>query len=156
MILTNNSFDSVSHWINTIRNVDILQNKHCTDLFDQNGYHLTLAEQSYADVNGYNQIVRRHETVIRKPWLTWDKFDTAHINHSDLFERKGYDGAALEQLQLHAKSNPMLYKIIKMKPKWGIDISIDYVSENAVFEVFHYEWDSFIYEDIVQKKQEIE
>ena len=57
MILTNNSFDSVSHWINTIRNVDILQNKHCTDLFDQNGYHLTLAEQSYADVNGYNQDV---------------------------------------------------------------------------------------------------
>jgi hypothetical protein len=50
----------------------------------------------------------------------------------------------------------MLYKLIKMKPKWGIDISIDYVSEDAVFEVFHYEWDSFVYEDVVEKKLEIE
>ena len=43
-----------------------------------------------------------------------------------------------------------------MKPKWGIDISIDYVSEDAVFEVFHYEWDSFDYEAVQEKKLEIE
>jgi hypothetical protein len=50
----------------------------------------------------------------------------------------------------------MLYKLIKMKPKWGIDISIDYVSPDAVFEVFHYEWDSFEYEAVQEKKEEIE
>ena len=50
----------------------------------------------------------------------------------------------------------MLYKVIKMKPKWGIDISIDYVSEDAVFEVFHYEWDSFDYEAVQEKKLELE
>ena len=154
--LTDSTFDSISHWANPINNTDVLQNKYCTDLFDQNGYHLTLAEQSYAEENGYPRTIRRHETVLRQPWLTWDKFDKTHINHSDLFERKGYADEALEQLQLHAKSNPMLYKIIKMKPKWGIDISIDYVSENSVFEVFHYEWDSFVYDDVVSKKQEIE
>ena len=43
-----------------------------------------------------------------------------------------------------------------MKPKWGIDISIDYVSEDAVFEVFHYEWDAFDYNHVIEKKQEIE
>jgi hypothetical protein len=52
--------------------------------------------------------------------------------------------------------NPMLYKLIKMKPKWGIDISIDYVSENSVFEVFHYEWDSFNFDFVEKKKLEIE
>ena len=31
-----------------------------------------------------------------------------------------------------------------------------YVSEDAVFEVFHYEWDSFIYDEVVDKKLEIE
>ena len=50
----------------------------------------------------------------------------------------------------------MLYKLIKMKPKWGIDISIDYVSPDAVFEVFHYEWDSFDYDELLVKKLEIE
>ena len=43
-----------------------------------------------------------------------------------------------------------------MKPKWGIDISIDYVSKDAVFEVFHYEWDSFNFEILSEKKLEIE
>ena len=43
-----------------------------------------------------------------------------------------------------------------MKPKWGIDISIDYVSPEAVFEVFHYEWDSFNFCHIMEKKEEIE
>jgi hypothetical protein len=43
-----------------------------------------------------------------------------------------------------------------MKSKWGIDISIDYVSADAVFEVFHYEWDSFEYDAISEKKIEIE
>lgn len=50
----------------------------------------------------------------------------------------------------------MLYKLIKMKPKWGIDISIDYVSPDAVFEVFHYEWDSFEYTAMEDKKFQIE
>lgn len=43
-----------------------------------------------------------------------------------------------------------------MKPKWGIDLSIDYVSKDAVFEVFHYEWDSFEYALVEEKKEEIE
>jgi len=95
--------------------------------------------------------------IERYDWITWDKKDGAHINHSDLFERKGFKSCALEQITYVAQEqNPMLYKLVKMKPKWGIDISIDYVSPNAVFEVFHYEWDSFNYEALLEKKEEIE
>lgn len=156
MTIENTTFNSNPYWSLKLQDVDILTDKYCTNLFDQNGYHLTTIEQRYADINGYPKNIRRHETVIRQPWIIWDKFDGAHINHSDLFERKSYADSALEQLNQYAKSNPMLYKIIKMKPKWGIDISIDYVSENAVFEVFHYEWDSFEYDAIYEKKIEIE
>jgi hypothetical protein len=156
MNIENTSFNPSPHWINPLTVVDILKEPRCTDLFDQNGYHLTAVEQHYADVNGYPKNIRRHETVIRQPWLTWEKYDGAHINHSDLFERKSYDGPALEQLNIYAESNPMLYKIVKIKPKWGIDISIDHVSKDSVFEVFHYEWDSFEYDSIHEKKQEIE
>ena len=156
MQIENTFFDPAATWDNELIVTDILNDVTCTNLFDQNGYHLTAVEQCYADVNGYPKQIRRHETVIRKPWLVWNKFTGAHINHSDLFERKSYGGNALEQLNQYAESNPMLHKIIKMKSKWGIDISIDYVSADAVFEVFHYEWDSFEYDAIYEKKIEIE
>lgn len=156
MYVENTTFDSIPSWDIELQDTTILNDVLCTNLFDQNGYHLTAIEQCYAEVNGYAKNIRRHETVIRKPWLVWHKYDGAHINHSDLFERKSYSGAALEQLKTYANYNPMLHKIIKMKSKWGIDISIDYVSQDAVFEVFHYEWDSFEYDAIHDKKQEIE
>ena len=145
-----------AYFLDATEDVKVLKDPNCVDLFDQNGYHLTKAEQAFLVRNGYEMIERRHEDCMRYDWMLWDKRDGAHINHSDIFERKGFDSNALEQLYAIAPSNPMLYKLIKMKPKWGIDISIDYVSPDAVFEVFHYEWDSFNYEQVIEKKLEIE
>ena len=156
MILSKNTLSPIATYTNQTYDVDVLLDTESVNLFDQNGYHLTKAEQSYLGPNGYNPIERRHEDCLRYDWLIWDKRDGAHINHSDLFERKGFSEAALEQLHKYAKRNPMLYKLIKMKPKWRIDISIDYVSADAVFEVFHYEWDSFEYNAMEDKKSEIE
>ena len=156
MILTDNKLNEKACFTEPTLNIDTLIDNNSVDLFDQNGYHLTKAEQAYLQYNGYKPIERRHEDCLRYDWLVWDKREGAHINHSDLFERKGFDEDAKKQLLEIAKINPMLYKLIKMKPKWGIDISIDYVSENAVFEVFHYEWDSFNYNAVIDKKGEIE
>tara|TARA_R110002049_G_scaffold226259_4_gene398327 strand:- start:2471 stop:3100 length:630 start_codon:yes stop_codon:yes gene_type:complete len=157
MKLTKNKLNRNAYFLDPIDNVEILKDPKCVDLFDQNGYHLTEAEQAYLLYNGYSAIERRHEDCMRYDWLTWDKREGAHINHSDLFERKGFYSVALEQLSVIAEEyNPMLYKLVKMKPKWGIDISIDYVSPNAVFEVFHYEWDSFDFDKVLEKKLEIE
>ena len=156
MILTSNTLNKDPYFLNPTNDVDTLKNSNSVDLFDQNGYHLTKAEQVFLSYNGYKPIERRHEDCLRYDWLVWDKRDGAHINHSDLFERKGFKSEALVQLHMCAESNPMLHKLIKMKPKWGIDISIDFVSEDAVFEVFHYEWDSFEYDPVIEKKQEIE
>ena len=157
MKVANSKLRKEAYFLDAIEEPDILKDPNCVDLFDQNGYHLTKAEQAFLDRNGYELIERRHEDCLRHNWFIWDKRDGAHINHSDLFERKGFADQALEQLEVIAEEhNPMLYKLIKMKPKWGIDISIDFVSPNAVFEVFHYEWDSFDFDKVLIKKLEIE
>lgn len=156
MKLTNNQFYTQGYFINPTADIKVLENKQSVNLFDQNGYHLTDAEQSFIPGSTFELVDRRVEDCIRKDWFTWDKREGAHINHSDLFERKGFSGEALDQLEEYAESNPMLYKLIKMKPKWGIDISIDFVSKNRIFEVFHYEWDSFNFNDVQDKKLELE
>ena len=157
MKITNTTLRKEAYFLDATEDVHILKDPNCVDLFDQNGYHLTKAEQAFLIRNGYEPIERRHEDCLRYDWLVWDKREGAHINHSDLFERKGFKDQALEQLIAVAEDcNPMLYKLIKMKPKWGIDISIDYVSPDAVFEVFHYEWDAFNYDLVMEKKEEIE
>ena len=157
MKLLDNKFRKEPFFLDATEDIATLKNPNSVNLFDQNGYHLTKAEQAFLNYNGFPIVERRHEDCIRQDWIVSDKRDGAHINHSDLFERKGFSSAALEQITYIAQEvNPMLWKLVKMKPKWGIDISIDYVSEDAVFEVFHYEWDSFDYESVVKKKQEIE
>lgn len=156
MRVANTTLHKEPNFLVSTEDIKTLKDPNSVDLFDQNGYHLTKAEQAFLDCNGYQTIERRHEDCMRYDWILWDKRDGAHINHSDIFERKGFSSDALEQLYSIAPTNPMLYKLIKMKPKWGIDISIDYVSPDAVFEVFHYEWDSFDYEQVMEKKLEIE
>ena len=154
--IANTALNKTAYFTDPIEDVEVLRDKTSVDLFDQNGYHLTKAEQAFLPYNGYEPVARRHEDCLRYDWLLWDKKEGAHINHSDLFERKGFASTAKVQLEAMSEYNPMLWKLIKMKPKWGIDISIDYVSELKCFEVFHYEWDSFIYEEVIEKKLEIE
>lgn len=155
-LLTESKLNPNPSWYNKTENIETLINPYSVDLFDQNGYQLTVAEQSYSSNNGYDIINRRHEKVIRNPWFISNKRNGVHINHSDLFERKSYSGEALEQLKFYANKNPMLYKLINLNSKWGIDLSLDYVSEDKCFEVFHYEWDSLDYNEVYEKKLEIE
>ena len=58
MKIENTSFDPIATWDNELIHTNILTDVTCTNLFDQNGYHLTAAEQCYADVNGYPKQTR--------------------------------------------------------------------------------------------------
>ena len=113
MILTDNNLHRDAYFVNATEEIDVLKDKNCVDLFDQNGYHLTKAEQAFLTFNGYQPIERRHEDCLRYDWLVWDKRDGAHINHSDLFERKGFDDHAKEQLLAFANTILCFISLLK-------------------------------------------
>lgn len=157
LLKTDEIFDSRPFWENKIVKYDSPYS-NCLDLFDVNGYDLTELEQDYAEVNT-PAIDHRYKKAIKRTWFKPSKneIEGVHINHALLFERKGYSGSALDQLKTWSEELPLIHKLLKVRSKWGIDLSIDYVDRQGnVFEVFHYEWDDFNYEAVLAMKDKIE
>lgn len=126
------------------------------DLFDQNGYDLTKIEQFYCIANSFMfHDHRGFRQAIKQDWFTdVSTYEGAHLNHALLFERKGFDSDAYEELLRFCKINPRFYKVLNIRPKWGLDFSVDYCdNEGNVFEVFHWEYDGFDYNEIVEMKE---
>jgi hypothetical protein len=157
--LTDNKLDPNGYWSNPVEKIVYLPTAEDIALFDQNGYDLTDLEKHYAYSNWTKpKKHREHRTALKQSWFTQELTTVgAHLNHSLLFERKGYTGAALEELQYWARTLPLIHKIIALRPKWGLDFSMDYVDhEGNAFEVLHWEWDSFDYDEIEQVRKDME
>lgn len=158
LVATTNKFNPEPYWEVPIY-CDDVPPYETPDLFDQNGYDLCLVEKMFASVNdGFYESHRNHRAAIRQQWMTQPpKIEGAVLNHALMFERKGYSGRALEQLKQWAKVYPAYYRLINIKPKWGLDFSMDYYdSEGNTLEVLHWEYDSFDYNEIIDKKLEVE
>lgn len=157
--ITNSQLDPQGRWAKPVREDFIPQAKHL-EFFDQNGYDLTDIEQEFAIHNDRRPLEHRgkHRMAIKQDWIVQEpKIEGAVLNHSLLFERKGYEYTALAQLETWAKDLPLIYKIIAMRPKWGLDFSMDYVDRDGnAFEIVHWEYDGFSYEEISQAKAAIE
>jgi hypothetical protein len=129
-------------------------------MFDQNGYDLTKLEQLYAMANGAETTPHRNSEhiTLRKEWFTADDTEYGpHINHAYMFERKGYSGDALAQLEAWSYYRPHFHKLISMRPKWGLDFSIDYCDrEGNVFELLHWEYDGFDHNEVADKKEKMD
>lgn len=156
---TRNEFNPEGYWKVPVAKIVYMPTHEDVALFDQNGYDLTPIERHYAYSNVSKPKCQREiRYAIKQDWYIQPyKIEGAVLNHSSLFERKGYTGAALAELQEWAKQLPLLNKIISIRPKWGLDFSVDWVDrEGNAFEILHWEWDSFNYEEIIQVKSIIE
>ena len=151
-------FNQKAHWNKAIVHNGGVPDAGMVELFDQNGYDLTPLEQLYAKANLGPDKGHRYRRALKYEWFKQtEKTTGAVLNHACLFERKGYTGLALEQLSNWAQKNNLIYKLIKIKPKWGIDFSMDYVDNTGnTFELFHWEYDGFNFDEVLQKKKLIE
>jgi len=61
MKLSSSKLHSEAYFLDATEEIDVLKDVNCVNLFDQNGYHLTKAEQAFLVRNGYTPIERRHE-----------------------------------------------------------------------------------------------
>jgi hypothetical protein len=146
---TNKTWSKPINWDNLPSNSSDL-----VELFDQNGYRLTKLESHYAGANNHLTVNHRHEVSLRQDWFVDDKPLTGpHLNHAYLFERKGYEGEALEQLKEFAKQTNLIYKLVNYRGKWGIDFSMDYVDTfGNSMELLHFEYDSYFISEIQEIK----
>ena len=160
VVITDSEFNPNGYWDKPVEKIVYLPTPEDVALFDQNGYDLTELEKHYAYSNWSKpKKHREHRTALKQPWFTQElnTIEGAVLNHSLLFERKGYTGAVLAELQHWARALPLIHKVIALKPKWGLDFSMDYVDRQGnAFEVLHWEWDSFDYLEIEAVRKTIE
>lgn len=156
--VTDEKFYPNKNWSKPITNIEAFIANQSVELFDQNGYRLTPLEQQYSLVNSQPYVFHRDEKSIRKTWMKDENNSTGpHLNHAFLFERKGYEGEALEQLKKFSETNHLLNKLVNYKGKWGIDLSVDYVDGTGnSMELLHFEYDGYELEEILQMKSIVE
>jgi len=157
--LTQNKFNPNPYYTLPIDLDESIDLKSTVDTFDQNGFDLTDLEIMYAKKMDLDiKKVRHTHFVLKDDWFTAEPTDRGcHINHAVIFERKGFADAAKEQMVELADKCPLIHKVLQIKPKWGLDFSVDYAdAQGNVFEVLHWEWDTFNFEEIQQKKKQMD
>lgn len=128
--------------------------------FDKDGYEVpTPLEHLHYEINGVelNREIQYHIAPVQE-WYT-DSEQSEHglvLDHCMLLTRYAFAGDAREQLEEVKENRPILQKLLNIKPKWGIDFSLDYVTHDIVMEVIHIEQDFDNIEEAASAKERLE
>jgi hypothetical protein len=118
---------------------------------DHEGFDLNEIEQEYYKHNG---VSLEHDTTWYKdgeaangahaiilPWFKQNTQSSLIIDHSQFVFRHPIIGDAAKQIKRYAKQRPELLRILSTEFKCGLDLCIDYITEDRVYPVVHIEWD---------------
>ena len=132
------SYDSRSHWSWDIDRKDT----PTVDMVcpcDLDGFALCKLEVEYSWINSaraysdFSQCGR----MLRRDWMKQIGQGNVYLNHAWMFERKAYDGAARRQIESWSQVNPIIGKLLQVRPKWGFSLSVDYADTSGnVYELY--------------------
>jgi hypothetical protein len=125
--------------------------------FDKDGFELTELEVLLHHYNGKKIANYLNHVTTGVDWLIQNNNESpVQVDHSMVHFRYFYDGEALDELNRLKYQRPELIKLTRIRPKWGIDIALDYVIPTMYVELLHFEYDTHSYDEILEVKDSIE
>lgn len=130
------------------------------DHFDKDGYEVpTLLERYHYEAQGVklDNEIQYHIAPVQEWFTDIEKSENGLVlDHCMLLTRYAFAGEAREQLIEVEKNRPILNKLLGIKPKWGIDFSLDYITHDLCMEVIHIEQDFDNVKDAIIAKEKLE
>lgn len=135
-----------------IENEELLLTCQLTQ-FDREGYELLPIEQEYYKANNvvlHTEKVLAHESGGTDEWKAYVQkwFEPTKqsnsffkLDHSFCVVRCAFYGEARAQIHKYVERRPELIKLLNIRPKWGTDFCVDYITSEECFELIHWEWD---------------
>jgi hypothetical protein len=126
--------------------------------FDKDGFELTPLELALYKQHKIPLGEHLYHHCSQLDWIVQE--DTPKkgvvVDHSMLLHRYSVSGDLRLQIFFAAKHEPIFQKLLAVHEKWGLDISLDYLDEQGVTELFHTEIDSREREDVQAMKERLE
>ena len=128
--------------------------------FDKDGYEVpTTLERMFYEAQGVelNNEIQYHVAPVQE-WFTDTEYSERFLvlDHCMLLTRYALAYEAREQVERAVQNRPILNKLLGIKPKWGIDFSLDYIDHDIVMEVIHIEQDFDNIHEALDAKERLE
>jgi len=151
-------FDTNPYLTNTIDNLK-LENLRL-DHFDKDGYEVpTVLERMFYEAAGIelNNQIQYHVAPVQE-WYVDAEYSERFLilDHCMLLTRYALAGDARAQVERVEQQRPILNKLLGIRPKWGIDFSLDYIDHGIALEVIHIEQDFDNVDEANDAKQRLE